>query len=76
VRVRIAGHTDNVGKRAANVDLSQRRAAAVRKYLVDAGIDAARLETRGAGPDEPVASNKTKDGRAKNRRIEFELIGG
>jgi outer membrane protein OmpA-like peptidoglycan-associated protein len=75
VRVRIAGHTDDVGKREANVALSTRRAEAVRRYLVDAGIAADRLEIRGAGPDEPVDSNATKQGRARNRRIEFELIG-
>lgn len=74
VRVMIAGHTDDVGARQGNVDLSARRADAVRRYLVDAGIAADRLETRGAGPDEPVDSNATKKGRAKNRRIEFELI--
>ena len=72
LRVRIAGHTDSTGNREYNVDLSERRAKAVRQYLVDAGIDESRLETRGAGPDEPIASNATKQGRAENRRIDFE----
>lgn len=74
VRVEVSGHTDDVGKRDYNVDLSARRAASVKKYLTDAGIDASRIETRGAGPDEPIAPNKTKAGKAKNRRIEFKLL--
>ena len=74
VKVEISGHTDSTGKREHNVDLSQRRAAAVKKYLVDAGIAADRIETRGAGPDEPIADNKSKAGKAKNRRIEFKLL--
>ncbi|MBA3548352.1 MAG: OmpA family protein [Nannocystis sp.] len=75
VRLEISGHTDNTGDRDHNVDLSTRRAEAVKKYLVDAGIDASRLTARGAGPDEPVADNKTKAGKALNRRIEFKLLG-
>jgi OOP family OmpA-OmpF porin len=74
VRVEISGHTDSTGKYEHNVDLSGRRAIAVKKYLTDAGIDASRIETRGAGPDEPLADNKTKAGKAKNRRIEFKLL--
>ena len=74
VRVEVSGHTDDVGKRDYNVDLSARRAASVKKYLTDAGVDASRIETRGAGPDEPIAPNKTKAGKAKNRRIEFKLL--
>jgi OOP family OmpA-OmpF porin len=74
VRVSISGHTDSTGSAAYNRDLSRRRAAAVKRYLVEHGIDAARIETRGAGPDEPIDSNRTPAGRAKNRRIEFELI--
>ena len=74
VRVAISGHTDSTGAPAYNRDLSRRRASAVKLYLVEHGIDAARIETRGAGPDEPIDSNRTPVGRAKNRRIEFELI--
>ncbi len=74
VRVEISGHTDNTGNRDYNVDLSLRRAEAVKTYLMDAGIDGRRIETRGAGPDEPLADNATKQGKAKNRRIEFKLI--
>jgi len=76
VRLEISGHTDNTGDHDHNVDLSARRAEAVKKYLVDAGIAAARLTSRGAGPDEPVADNKTKAGKALNRRIEFKLLTG
>ena len=74
VRVEISGHTDSSGKYDLNVDLSARRAEAVKKYMTDAGVDAGRIETRGAGPDEPIADNKTKAGKAKNRRIEFKLL--
>jgi len=75
VRLEISGHTDSDGDHDHNVDLSARRAEAVRKYLIDAGIDPSRLTARGAGPDEPVADNKTKAGKALNRRIEFKLLG-
>jgi outer membrane protein OmpA-like peptidoglycan-associated protein len=74
VRVEISGHTDSTGNREFNMDLSQRRAEAVKKYLVDHGIDGARMETRGAGPDEPLDSNSSNPGRAKNRRIEFRVL--
>ena len=73
-RWNIQGHTDSDGSRDHNVDLSQRRAEAVRKYLVDAGIDANRLVPKGFGPDEPIDTNATRAGKAKNRRIEFRLI--
>lgn len=74
VRVRITGHTDDVGKRDYNLELSDERAAAVKAYLVKKGVSATRIETQGVGPDKPRASNKTKAGRAQNRRIEFEII--
>ncbi|MDC0715275.1 OmpA family protein [Nannocystis bainbridge] len=73
VKVEISGHTDSSGDRDHNVDLSKRRADAVKKYLTDKGIDSARITTRGAGPDEPIADNNSKTGKAKNRRIEFKL---
>ncbi|MDC0674690.1 OmpA family protein [Nannocystis radixulma] len=73
VKVEISGHTDSTGDRDHNIDLSKRRADAVKQYLVDKGIDAGRITTRGAGPDEPIADNKTAKGKSQNRRIEFKL---
>ncbi|WP_326489731.1 OmpA family protein [Paraburkholderia sp. ZP32-5] len=69
--VEIIGHTDNAGNRASNIALSQARADAVKGYLVSKGISPQQLTTTGVGPDQPVASNDTSDGRARNRRIEF-----
>lgn len=74
LRVSVSGHTDNVGDRKHNLELSEQRADAVKQYLVSQGIAANRVETRGAGPDEPVADNKQAAGRQKNRRIEFKLL--
>ncbi len=74
LKVVIEGHTDNVGKAAYNKKLSERRAEAVRKYLIDkSGIAASRIKAEGYGPDKPIADNKTKQGRQKNRRVEAEL---
>ncbi len=72
--VEIQGHTDNKGKRAHNVDLSQQRAESVRRYLVEAGVEGSRLEAKGFGPDKPRAPNITATGRAKNRRVEFHIL--
>ena len=74
IRIKVSGHTDNKGSREHNLDLSARRAASVKKYLVDKGIDESRIQTEGFGPDKPVDTNDTKQGRANNRRIEFEII--
>jgi len=74
LRLEISGHTDDRGDDAHNLELSQRRADAVKEFFVTAGIDAGRFETRGAGETEPIESNQTKKGRAKNRRIEFKLL--
>lgn len=74
LKVSIAGHTDNVGDRKHNVELSLARADAVKTYLVGHGVAAERIDTRGAGPDEPIADNKQAAGRQKNRRIEFKLL--
>ena len=73
VNVEIGGHTDSDGSRDHNVDLSQRRAESVRKYLIDKGIDGSRLTAKGYGPDQPIADNATKKGKSQNRRIEFKL---
>jgi outer membrane protein OmpA-like peptidoglycan-associated protein len=74
LRIRISGHTDSRGVRAKNLTLSENRANAVRDYLTTRGIESSRVETRGVGPEEPIADNKTSAGRAQNRRIEFELL--
>ena len=69
-RIEISGHTDNVGKKKSNKRLSQKRAEAVRDYLVSKGIDAGRIDAVGYGDERPIASNDTPEGRQKNRRIE------
>jgi outer membrane protein OmpA-like peptidoglycan-associated protein len=74
VRIEISGHTDNVGKAESNKDLSRRRAEACKKYLVDKGIAANRIETIGVGSDQPIAPNDTPDGRQRNRRIEAKEL--
>ena len=71
--IEIVGHTDSTGNHAYNMGLSQRRAQSVANYLMAQGVDASRLSTRGAGPDQPVASNATADGLAQNRRVEVTL---
>lgn len=74
-KVQLIGHTDSQGNHQANVALSLARASTVRNYLIDKGIPAESLSAAGSGPDQPVASNDTAEGRAKNRRIEFRLAG-
>lgn len=76
VRIEIAGHTDNQGKPDHNMQLSKDRAESVKSYLVGMGVDETRIETVGFGPDKPIDSNETKDGRANNRRIEFRVLTG
>jgi outer membrane protein OmpA-like peptidoglycan-associated protein len=71
IEVEIRGHTDNTGSYQTNMRLSKARADAVKLYLINHGIDAARIRTNGYGPDKPIAPNSTREGRAKNRRIEF-----
>ena len=73
-RFRIEGHTDSTGKKAKNIELSQNRADAVKIYLIQGGIASDRLESKGYGPEKPIASNKNKKGRALNRRVEINLI--
>ena len=75
VKIEIHGHTDNVGNEAANLKLSKERAKAVRDYLILQGIDSSRIVAyKGFGSKKPVASNKTAEGRAKNRRTEFVIV--
>lgn len=69
------GHTDSVGTDAYNQKLSMRRSEAVKAYLVSKGIPANRVYTEGKGEKQPVADNKTAAGRAKNRRVEIEVVG-
>ncbi|MGV8804498.1 MAG: outer membrane protein OmpA [Polaromonas sp.] len=69
------GHTDSVGSDSYNQKLSVRRSEAVKAYLVSKGIEKNRVYTEGKGEKQPVASNKTAEGRAKNRRVEIEVVG-
>jgi outer membrane protein OmpA-like peptidoglycan-associated protein len=71
IEVEIQGHTDNVGSHSSNLKLSLARAEAVKTYLVNKGIDAKRMTTKGFGPDKPIVPNTTDEGKQKNRRIEF-----
>lgn len=72
--LKLAGHTDNSGSMALNLRLSKDRAESVKAYLVSQGANASRIEATGYGPNQPIASNKTADGRQKNRRVEFSLF--
>lgn len=74
IRVEVAGHTDNKGSRGYNVRLSQKRAESVRDYLVSKGIAADRMVAKGYGPDKPLATNDTEEGRAQNRRTELSKL--
>jgi outer membrane protein OmpA-like peptidoglycan-associated protein len=73
-RVRVEGHTDNRGVKAANQTLSEDRARSVKEYLVAQGIDAERLESVGYGDSKPIAPNLTARGRELNRRVEFIVL--
>lgn len=73
-KLNIDGHTDNVGGKAYNQKLSDSRANAVKKYLTGKGIDAARITAKGYGLTRPIASNKTPEGRQRNRRVEFTIV--
>ncbi len=69
------GHTDSVGTDAYNQKLSVQRSEAVKAYLVSKGIEKSRVYTEGKGEKQPVADNKTTEGRSKNRRVEIEVVG-
>lgn len=71
----VAGHTDSIGSDAYNQKLSMRRAEAVKAYLVSKGIAANRVTAEGKGEKQPVADNRKREGRAKNRRVEIEVVG-
>lgn len=74
LKVEIDGHTDNIGPEAYNMKLSERRAQAIMKYFIDHGVNAAQLTARGFGMSQPAVNNNTKEGRAKNRRVELKPI--
>ena len=71
--IEVQGHTDNVGNYQSNVSLSEKRAQAVRDYLIKKGVKANHITAHGYGPDRPIATNNTKEGRAQNRRVEFSI---
>jgi OmpA-OmpF porin, OOP family len=75
LRIRIEGHTDGEGTEDGNLELSRERAVSVMKYLVAKGVDAQRLEAMGYGETRPIDTNRTPDGRARNRRVEFHIVG-
>ncbi len=75
-RIEIAGHTDSRGDAAINLKLSQRRADAVRKYLVQSGVNLGWVKAIGYGESQPIADNATEAGRKANRRIELRVLGG
>ena len=74
VKVEIQGHSDSTGSVPYNMKLSQRRADSVRDYLVQQGVNADQLQTKGYGPTQPIATNKTAEGRAKNRRVVMYVV--
>lgn len=74
VRIEIQGHTDSTGDAQKNMELSDKRAVAVKNYLAGKGVEASRLETRGYGSSVPAGDNATAEGRAANRRIEFKVL--
>ena len=71
--LQIGGHTSSLGSPAHNKDRSLRRAQAVARILVDAGIPVARITTKGAGADQPIADNRTREGQSRNRRVEIDV---
>ena len=75
-KLRVEGHTDDTGGREANHELSQARADAVRLHLISLGVEVSRLESRGYGDKQPIASNDTDEGRALNRRVNFRILDG
>jgi OOP family OmpA-OmpF porin len=73
-KVEVIGHTDNAGSRAGNISLSQARAEAVKAYVIGRGVQPDMVAVSGEGPDRPVADNRSSEGRARNRRIEFKVV--
>lgn len=75
IKVRVEGHTDNVGSDEANMTLSDQRAGSVLTYLKSKGIESSRVNSSGCGEGTPIDTNRTDEGRAKNRRVEFHIVG-
>lgn len=73
-KMRVEGHTDDRGRDSFNKELSQKRADAVRTYLISQGVEASRLDAVGFGEERPISSNKTRKGRAENRRVQFVVV--
>ena len=73
-KLAIEGHTDNQGRKDANLTMSQNRAQAVLSYLAAKGIDASRMSSTGKGDTEPVADNRTREGREQNRRVDIVFV--
>ena len=74
MRIRIVGHTDDVGSEQDNIALSLGRAEAVKRALTERGVEGVRIETEGKGESEPIAPNDSEEGRAENRRVEFIVL--
>jgi OOP family OmpA-OmpF porin len=74
LKIEVQGHTDSQGARPHNLKLSTGRAATVRNYLIDHGIDQGRIVSQGYGPDKPISDNNTAAGQAKNRRVEIHIL--
>lgn len=73
MEIEIEGHTDDVGSDAANLTLSRNRAKSVMDYLVSKGVNAGRMKSNGFGETKPIADNKSDEGRALNRRVQFTI---
>jgi OOP family OmpA-OmpF porin len=74
IKIQIEGHTDNVGSTGANQKLSEQRADAVKRFLISKGVEASRISTVGYGASKPINDNKSAQGKAFNRRIEFKVL--
>jgi OOP family OmpA-OmpF porin len=74
IKIQVAGHTDNTGSAAHNMKLSEARAATVMNYLISKGVNPAMLSAKGYGKTEPIADNKTAEGRAQNRRVGLRRV--
>jgi outer membrane protein OmpA-like peptidoglycan-associated protein len=74
IEIRLEGHTDNVGSPKANLDLSQKRVDAVKKYLVEKGISKGRIETKAFGGSQPLKNEQTPEAKAMNRRVEMRIL--